>query len=79
MPRPYYTQFSDISSVISLSKTEQGSLKEVLDREIETEIKVQGLSVRRGQRVLDKVTGKRGEVLYGTRKTVIVPYSEGRG
>ena len=76
MPKKYI-QSSDIKRIHSLIRAEQGSLKEVMRREVTEEARVQGLSVRPGQKVLDKVTNKKGEVLYATRKTVILPYSSG--
>jgi len=78
MPRKYI-QSSDIRRVHNLIKAEQGSLKEVMRREREEEVRIQGLSVVPGQKVLDKVTNMKGEVLYATRKTVILPYSRGGG
>jgi len=78
MPKKYI-QSSDIKRIHSLIRAEQGSLKEVMRREVTEEARVQGLSVRPGQKVLDKVTNMKGEVLYATRKTVILPYSTGSG
>jgi len=78
MPKKYI-QSSDIKRIHSLIRAEQGSLKEVMRREVTEEARVQGLSVRPGQKVLDKVTNMKGEVLYATRKTVILPYSSSSG
>jgi len=74
-----YIQSSDIRRLHTLIRAEQGSLREVMQREGTEEARVQGLSVRPGQRVLDKVTNMKGEVIYATRKTVIIPYSRGPG
>jgi len=78
MPKKYI-QPSDIRRVHDLIRAEQGSLKEKTRRESSEEAKVQDLTFIPGQKVLDRITNKRGEVIYATRKTVIVPYSEGRG
>jgi len=73
-----YIQYSDIQRVETLIRAEEGSLKQEISREREQEAEVQGLSVRPGQRVLDKITNTEGRVLYAARKTVILPYSAGR-
>jgi len=78
MPRKYI-QSSDIRRLHTLIRAEQGSLGEVMRKEGAEEARVQGLSVVPGQKVLDKVTNMKGEVIYATRKTVIVPYSRGSG
>jgi len=74
-----YIQSSDIRRIHNLIRAEQGSLREVIRREVTEEARVQGLSVRPGQKVLDKVTNMKGEVIYATRKTVIIPYSSSSG
>jgi len=78
MPRKYI-QSSDIRRLHDLIRAEQGSLREVMRREPVEGARVQGLSVVPGQKVLDKVTNKKGEVIYATRKTVILPYTGGPG
>jgi len=74
-----YIQHSDIRRIHSLIRAEQGSLKEVMRREVTEEARVQGLSVRPGQKVLDKVTNMKGEVIHATRKAFIIPPTRSAG
>lgn len=74
-----FIQMSDIRRAIGSYYRQAGLSWEESVRLTPSREQTLGLSLNRGTKIHDRVSGQNGEVLYGSRKTIAVHRPRGRG